>query len=443
MGAMTGRSRVNSWKDALAVYWNRRQLAIFLMGFSSGLPLLLGFSTLSWWLSGENIPKTVITGLLVVSTPYSIKFLWAPVFDHVRLPLLTAALGQRRGWLIPIQIALMAAIVALGASDPKDGLAYMAAMAFLVTFFSASQDIVVDAYRIEILDEFEQGAGAAATQAGYRIGLLVAGAAPLALSDYVSWFFVYFLMALLVVVGMIAVLIPTEPAIRHDRSEKHSGWGARLQQTVVQPVTEFCARSGAIWVLVFILLYKYGDAIAGALFNPFFRELNFTGTEVALIVKTYGVPMTMLGVFVGGLIVARIGIFAALILGGIAQAVTNLLFVWLAQKVDPATQTDLFVVIAADNFTGGLGSTAFVAFLSALCNVRFTATQFALFTSLMALGRTYLAVPSGWLVDQIGWVNFFITSAALAIPALLLLLIIHRNMSDLFPPRGQDLASTR
>jgi len=162
---MTSRTKVESWKEALTVYWDRRQLVIFLMGFSSGLPLLLGFSTLSWWLSGENLPKTVITGLLVVATPYSFKFLWAPVLDQVRLPFLTKWLGQRRGWLLVIQILLMASIVALGASDPKQGLAYMAATAFTVAFFSASQDIVVDAYRIEILKEFEQGAGAAATQA--------------------------------------------------------------------------------------------------------------------------------------------------------------------------------------------------------------------------------------------------------------------------------------
>jgi PAT family beta-lactamase induction signal transducer AmpG len=432
---MTTRTRVDSWKGALAVYWDRRQLVIFLMGFSSGLPLLLGFSTLSWWLSGANIPKTVITGLLVVSTPYAAKFLWAPVFDHVRVPGLTNRLGRRRGWLIPIQIALMAAIVALGASDPGEGLAYMAAMAFMVAFFSASQDIVIDAYRIEILEEFEQGAGAAATQGGYRIGLLVAGAAPLALSDYFSWFLVYSLMASLVIVGMVAVLIAPEPSRTNGLQVASPGWVARLRQTVFEPVAEFCTRRGAIWVLVFILLYKYGDAIAGALFNPFFRELDFTGTQVALIVKTYGVPMTLLGVFAGGMIVARIGLFAALVVGGIAQAVTNLLFVWLAGITGPATVTDLFVVIAADNFTGGLGSTAFVAFLSALCNVRYTATQFALFTSLMALGRTYLAVPSGWLVDQIGWVNFFLASTALAVPALLLLVVIHRNLADILPPR--------
>ena len=265
---MASRTRVDSWKDALAVYWDRRLMAIFLMGFSSGLPLLLGFSTLSWWLSGESIPKTVITGLLAVSAPYSVKFLWAPVFDHVRLPLLTARLGRRRGWMIPTQIALMAAIIALGASDPGEGLGYMAAMAFAVAFFSASQDIVIDAYRIEILEEFEQGAGAAATQAGYRIGLLVAGAAPLALSDHVSWFLVYSLMASLVLVGMIAVFIAPEPAHTNEAQAKSSGWGARLQHTVIKPVAEFCTRRGAVWVLVCILLY-----------NPDLASVFYPGAE--------------------------------------------------------------------------------------------------------------------------------------------------------------------
>ena len=182
-------------------------------------------------------------------------------------------------------------------------------------------------------------------------------------------------------------------------------------------------------------MYKYGDAIAGALFNPFFYELGFTGSQVALIVKTYGIPMTMLGVCVGGVIVARIGIIPALLLGGISQAATNLLFVWLAQNSNEATEFGLFLVIASDNFSGGLGSTAFVAFLSALCNLRFTATQFALFTSFMAAGRTYLAIPSGWLVDQIGWVNFFFSTIALALPALLLLLVIRRYREAIFPSR--------
>ncbi|MBO37666.1 MAG: MFS transporter [Rhodospirillaceae bacterium] len=433
---MTDRSKATSWKESLTVYWDRRQLVIFMMGFSSGLPLLLGFSTLSWWLSGENIPKTVITGLLIVATPYSFKFLWAPILDQVQLPILKNRLGQRRSWLLVIQVLLIVSIVALGASDPRNGLTYMAVSALLVAFFSASQDIVIDAYRIEILREFEQGAGAAATQAGYRVGLLVAGAVPLALSDFISWFWVYFFMATLVVVGIIATFLAPEPNLKAPEDTRIIKIGAVLQRAIVNPFTDFCGRRGWVWVLCFVLLYKYGDAIAGALFNPFFRELGFSGTQIALIVKTYGVPMTMVGVLTGGVLVARIGIFAALFFGGVLQAITNLCFVWLAAHPNGATEVGLFIAIAADNFTGGLGSTAFVAFLSALCNIRFTATQFALFTSFMALGRTYMAVPSGWLVDEIGWTNFFITSTALAVPALLLLIIVRRHASEIFPPRN-------
>ena len=430
------RKRVANWQDAIKVYLDRRQFVIFLMGFSSGLPLLLGFSTLSWWLSSENIPKTLITGLLVVATPYAFKFCWAPLLDKVPLPFFTKTLGQRRGWLIFIQLCLMSSIIALGASSPKDGIIYMAIMAFLVAFFSASQDIVIDAYRIEILEEFEQGAGAASTQAGYRIGLLIAGAAPLALSDFISWFWVYFLMATLVVIGVFSVLIAEEPKNSFMIKSSALGFKGALGESIIDPFKDFYKRPGWLWVLCFILLYKYGDAIAGALFNPFFRELGFTGTQVALIVKTYGIPMTMLGVCVGGVIVARIGIFSALLLGGVAQAATNLLFVWLALQSNEATEVGLFFAIASDNFSGGLGSTAFVAFLSALCNLRFTATQFALFTSFMALGRTYLAIPSGWLVDQIGWFNFFLSTVALALPALLLLVVIRRYRTAIFPARN-------
>jgi len=432
---MLGGQKVTSLKAALTIYWDRRQLVIFMMGLSSGLPLLLGFSTLSWWLSGENISKTIIAGLLVVATPYSLKFLWAPLLDHFKLPIITKRLGQRRGWLLSIQVCLIISIVALGASDPKTGLKYMALTAFLVAFFSASQDIVVDAYRIEILKEFEQGVGAAASQAGYRVGMLVAGAAPLALSDFISWFMVYLFMSSIILVGVVATFLAREPNKDTAVDSRRTPIGVSFKKAVIQPFTDFCNRRGWFWVLIFILFYKYGDAIAGALFNPFFRELGFSGSQVALVVKTYGVPMTMAGVFVGGLVVARLGIISALFLGGIFQAITNLLFVWLAGQENRATETDLFFVIASDNFAGGVGSTAFVAFLSSLCNLSFTATQFALFTSFMALGRTYMAVPSGWLVDQIGWVNFFIASTALAIPALLLLIFIKRFSMEIFPSR--------
>ncbi len=419
---MAGTKHLGSWRATLAVYRDRRQVVILLMGFSSGLPLLLGFSTLSYWLARDGVSLAAIGGLLLVSLPYSLKFLWAPAIDHVRLPLFTRLLGRRRGWALAIQIVLMAAIVALGAGDPARSIAYITAMALVVAFLSASQDIVIDAYRIEILADHEQGAGAATTQIGYRFGLLAAGAGALALADFVSWFWVYATMAALVAVGMIAVLIaPEPPPPSPGRPDEESGlhMTARLRLAVIEPLSEFLTRPGAIGILLFVLFYKYGDAVAGAMANPFYYQIGFSGVEIASITKLFGVVATLVGVFAGGFLVARYGVLRALFAGGILQAVTNLLFAQLA-----ATGHDLALLalaIGADNFTGGLGSAAFVAYLSGLCNARFTATQYALLTSLMALGRTVLAASSGWMAQEIGWVGFFVATTALALPGLLLL----------------------
>ncbi|NQU71946.1 MAG: AmpG family muropeptide MFS transporter [Rhodospirillales bacterium] len=413
----------DGWRGALAIYGNRRQLVIFLMGFSSGLPLLLGFSTLSYWLAKEGVALAAIGGLLTVSTPYSLKFLWAPALDHVRLPVFTRLLGRRRGWALFIQILLMGAIVALGASDPADNLVYMAAMALVVAFLSASQDIVIDAYRIEILEEDEQGAGAAMTQAGYRIGLLAAGAGALALADFISWFWVYGVMAALVSVGMIAVLIAPEPArvLPRDKTK------VDLRLAVIEPFAEFFTRNGlkgTMVILAFVLLYKYGDAVAGAMANPFYHQIGFSGVEIASVTKALGVAATLVGVFAGGALVAKAGVLTALLIGGVLQALTNLIFAWLATV--GADISVLAIAVGADSFTGGLGSAAFVAYLSGLCNVAFTGTQFALLTSMMALGRTVLAASSGFIAEQAGWAGFFIATTGLAVPGLLLLLWVSR-----------------
>lgn len=411
-----------SWRRALTVYGNRRQLVIFLMGFSSGLPLLLGFSTLSYWMAREGVALAAIGGLLTVSTPYSFKFLWAPLIDQIRLPLFTRALGQRRGWLLFIQILLIGGILALGAGDPAESLSYLAAMAFLVAFLSASQDIVIDAYRIEILDDDEQGAGAAMTQAGYRFGLLAAGAGALALADFISWFWVYAIMASLVAIGLIAVLIAPEPERYREAEVKPPA--NRLRHAVIEPFVEFMQRPGAILILAFVLLYKYGDAVAGAMANPFYHQIGFSGVEIASVTKVFGVVATLVGVFAGGALVVRKGVLVALLVGGVLQAATNLIFAWLA--VEGHDLTLLAVAVGADNFTGGLGSAAFVAYLSGLCNVAFTGTQYALLTSLMALGRTVLAASSGWMAEHAGWAGFYIATTGLAIPGLLLLLWISR-----------------
>ncbi len=442
---MTTCKYLKRWKSELEVFRDRRHLVILLMGFSSGLPLLLGFSTLSWWLKGEGISKTEIGLFVAVAWPYAFKAIWAPIVDHVRLPFLCRRMGQRRGWLLPIQVCLMFSIIALGWSDPKESLTYMAVMAIVVAFFSATQDIVIDAYRIEILDqsETEQGAGSGSTQLGYRVGLLIAGAGAVALSDYFDWFWIYAIMAAFVLIGIFAVFIADDPKNHFPTklsSEQKSSSLARfvgtLEETIVRPFLEFWRRTkaGAVWAIIFILLYKYGDAFAGAMAYPFYLELGFTGVEVAAVTKVFGICMAAAGIVVGGFLILRKGVIWGLVVGGILQAVTNLLFAYLA--VQGKDLTWLTIAIGADNFTGGLGSAAFVAFLSRLCNVTFTATQFALFTSLMAISRILLAAPSGWLADQIGWVAFFAATTLLAVPALLLIVVINRYYDRLLPARG-------
>ncbi|GAB4362351.1 MAG: MFS transporter [Kiloniellaceae bacterium] len=424
-GAASGR---RGWLRAFAVYGDPRIVIIFFMGFASGLPLLLTLSTLSYWLAKVGVDKTSIGLFALVGVPYSIKFLWAPVIDQVRLPVLARLLGHRRSWALVTQALLIVAILALGCTDPASNPWATAAAAFAVAFCSASQDIVIDAYRIEILNDDEQGAGAASTQFGYRVGILVAGAGALALSDYVSWFWVFAVLAALVLVGSITVLLSPEPR-RDDRQQAASSdIRERLQTAVVGPLADFVQRRGWLVILLFALLYKFGDAIGGVMANPFYVELGFTGTEIGSITKVLGLFATLAGVFVGGAMVARYGILWALVIGGILQALTNLLFA--VQAMVGHDLVMLSVTISADNFTGGLGSAAFVAYLSSLCNSAFTGTQYALLTSLMAFGRTVLSSGGGWLADQVDWVSFFILTTGLAIPGLLLLAWLLR----LYPP---------
>jgi PAT family beta-lactamase induction signal transducer AmpG len=410
------------WRAACRDYLNRRQLAILLMGFSSGLPLLLTLSTLSYWLSKVGIDKTSIGLFALVGLPYAFKFVWAPLLDHTRLPLLAGILGHRRSWALVIQVLLMAAILAMGLSDPASDPWPTALAALFVAFFSASQDIVIDAYRIEILSEEEQGAGAAVTQTGYRLALIAAGAGAIALSDFVDWPTIFACLAALILVGVLGVLLAPEPEVARTPSrELRAHW---LRVSVVEPFTDFMTRRGWVAILVFALLYKFGDAIGGVMAYPLYVDLDFTGLEIAAVSKVFGVLITVAGGITGGLLVSRYGYFPALLAGGILQAVTNLLYAVLALHGHDLTM--LVVAIGADNFTGGMGSAAFVAYLSALCNKRFTGTQFALLTSLMAAGRTLLSSGGGWLADQMDWVSFFVATTALAIPGLLLLLWLRR-----------------
>ncbi|WP_028466257.1 AmpG family muropeptide MFS transporter [Nisaea denitrificans] len=422
--------------ETAALYLKRRVLVVLLLGFSSGLPLLLSFSTLSAWMRESGVDLTTIGLFALVGTPYTLKFIWAPVMDSLKVPILGHLFGRRRGWLIFTQLCLMLSITLLGGTDPLASPALMATMAVAVTFFSASQDIVVDAYRIETLPEEEQGAGAAAYTFGYRIGVLAAGAGALFLADAVGWFIAYLAMAGLMLVGLITVLASPEPKSgaedeAAETREAKPAPGAILDWTkraVVAPFSEFLLRRGALLILAFILFYKLGDAFLGTLTNPFYIDLGFTKTEIAQVTKVFGLVALLAGLFAGGALVKHMGLLKALLVCGILQAVSNLVFV--GQAVAGHDLWILTVTIGVENFTGGMGTAAFVAYLSSLTNIAFTATQFALLSSFMAFGRTILSSGGGWVTDHIGWIGFFLASTAIAVPGLILLLVLMR----MFPP---------
>jgi PAT family beta-lactamase induction signal transducer AmpG len=413
-----------SWGKALTVYFTRRQLIIFVMGFASGLPLLLTLSTLSYWLSTVGVDKTTIGLFTLVGIPYTFKFAWSPIIDQVCLPLL-GRLGRRKSWLLLIQPLLAAAIFAMGQSDPASTPLVTASLTLAVAFFAASQDIVIDAYRIEILRPEEQGAGAGSTQVGYRFGLLLAGAGAFAMSDFFPWSLVFSALAGVMLLCAVFTLFIPEPDVRaRVTGAPRRSYAEWIKEAFFDPFSDFLRRPAAIVILLFILFYKYGDAFGGAMANPFYNELNFTGVELAEFSKIYGLIASLVGGVLGGIVVARFGIFRTLLVGGALQAATNILFSVLAMKGHDLLW--LGIAITADNLSGGIASAAFVAYLSGLCNVAYTATQYALLTSFMSAGRTILSAGSGWVADHTDWVTFWALTAFMAVPGLLLLLWIAR-----------------
>jgi PAT family beta-lactamase induction signal transducer AmpG len=419
------RSTVQGWISAAAVYLEFRVFLILLLGFSCGLPLLLVYGTLSAWLHDEGVSLTVIGWFSVASSAYALKFLWAPLVDRCPLPVLTRLLGQRRSWLVTAQLCVMASILMLGGTDPAADLAWTALWAVVLAFSSATQDIVVDAYRIEILDEGRMGAGAANYVVGYRIATFASGAGALVIADQSGWFSAYAVMAALVGVGIVATLLGPEP-VRREELRINAGPGRAaalidiLKRAVWMPFAEFMARQNWAAILLFIALYKYGDALLGVMANPFYLDIGFTKTEVGLVTKGFGLAATLVGGIVGGAVVARYGTLRALMFGGILQAASNGVFAlqaWIGPELPM-----LFVTIGIENLTGGIGTIAFVAYLSGLCNIAYTATQFALLSSLMALTRTVLASGGGWLADHIDWVSYFLLTGLAAIPGLVMLL---------------------
>ena len=423
---------------ALAVYGDRRILTILLLGFSSGLPLALTGATLALWLAEAQVSLATIGYFSLVGTPYIFKFAWAPLIDQLRLPLLTRLFGRRRAWMLTTQVLLMAALVGLGLNDPAARPEVTALLAVVVAFCSASQDIVIDAYRVEILDENQYGAGAAAVQAGYRVAMLTSGAGALYLAQFTgSWALTYAVMAALVGVGMLTVLFNPEPRGAVPVPPPGAlGW---LRHAVADPFVDMARRQGwmIVGVLAFILLYKLGDAFAGVMANPFYVRMGFSKAEIASISKVFGFTATLAGTFVGGVLVARFGLFRSLLLCGVLQMASNLMFAWQATVGHDIAA--LTLTIAVENFSGGLGSAAFVAYMSGLCSLSYTGTQYALLSSLAAVGRTLIASTTGVLAERLGWVDFFLLSTLVAVPGLILLLWMMRRSP---PPPAEMIKAT-
>lgn len=410
---------MSGWLNALRVYRDPRIIAITLMGFASGLPLALTGATLAIWLKESAITLTAIGLFAPVGISYNLKFLWAPAMDRVRLPFLTERFGRRRGWALLIQFLLALAILALGFSNPGTDLARVAICALIVAFLSASQDIVIDAYRVELLSKDEQGAGAAATQIGYRLGMLASGAGALYLAQYFSWTAAYGVMAVLMLVSMIVIIATREP--QHPPALR----GPWLKNTVVAPFADFAKRRFWLLILIFVVLYKFGDALAGVMSGPFYIELGFEKSEIASITKVFGVVASIVGVSLGGIAVYRWGLMRALLICGALQMVSNLMYLvqlWAGHDIGM-----LAVTIAAENITGSMASAAFVAYLSSLCSPAFTATQYALLSALAATARTLLASSGGFFADHLGWGEFFVLATACCLPGLALLLFLMRS----------------
>ena len=396
-------------KSVLSVFRSPRLFWVLLLGFSSGIPLALTGTTLQAWMATEKIDLTIIGVFSLVGLPYSVKYLWAPVMDRFIPPFL----GRRRGWMLVTQLGLVLAIAAMAFSDPAGATTLFAVLAFLVAFVSASQDIVVDAYRTEVLEPVELGPGAGVHIMGYRIAMLTSGAIALILADRLPWKTVYLLMAGSLLVGAVASILSPEPALKEKPP-------ASLKEAVVEPFIEFLSRPGAVGILLFVILYKLDVVMATALTTPFMLELGFSKTDIGAVTKGLGMAATIVGTLAGGAVVARVGMKASLWIFGILQSVSTLAFLVLARLGHhyPA----MVAAIGLENLCSGMGTAAYAAFLMSLCNKRFTATQYAILTSLMALTRVLVGAPTGYLAKAYGWEVYFLVSMFAAIPGLLLLL---------------------
>src|ERR1700749_3025720 len=426
-----------SFRDSLAVYLQPRVLIVLLLGFSSGLPLALSGSTLLVWMRESGVDLGTIGLFALVGTPYTLKFLWAPLVDALHVPLFTRAFGRRRGWLVFSQLLLILAIMLLALTDPARSPLLVALAALLVATTSSTQDIVVDAFRVESLPESEQAAGMAAYVAAYRIGMLVSTAGALfivsgfestGITRSAAWMWGYVAMAALVLIGTVTALSATEPeqSVRAEAATRTETAFARVMHAALGAFSEFLSRKDAWAALAFVVLLKFTDAFSGTMTAPFVIDLGFTRNDYAAIVKGVGLAALLSGGFAGGFVARRYSLAASLWIGGMLQAIANLSFTWLA--LAGVNQWALAFAITAENFTSAIGTVIFVAYLSALCrNPLHTATQYALLTALAAVGRTYLSSGAGFVAKATGWPLFFAICVLVAVPSLMLLAWLQRR----------------
>ena len=398
------------------VYLSGKMPLMLVLGFASGMPLALTGGTLSAWLVTEGVDIKTIGLYSLVGLPYAFKFLWSPLMDRFVPPFL----GRRRGWMIITQLALILTISIMGFFNPVSTPLLIAAMALSLAFFSASQDIVLDAYRTEYLKPEERGAGVGVWIMGYRIAFLVSGAVALILSDHLSWKMVYFIMGLFMVIGCIATLVAPEPLKTNPAAERIEP-PKSLYEAAVAPFVEFFKRPGSLEIILFIILYKIGDIAAAQMTTPYILGyVGFSRTELGYIYKVFGLAATISGALMGGAIMSEWPLKRSLFVFGVLQGISILAFILL--EFTGREIRALAVVIGIENFCGGMGTSAYTAFLMGLCNRKFTATQYALLSSLMAVGRNVTGAPTGYLADAVGWVMFFVICTALAVPGLLLLM---------------------
>ncbi len=406
----------STWTQVFTALFTGRMLLAFVMGFSGGLPLLLTGSLLQAWMVDVGVDLSTIGLFALVGLPYTLKFVWAPVMDRYSPTLL----GRRRGWLFLWQLCLTGSIALLGFSNPSQMLLMTALAALLLSFFSASQDIVIDAYRRESLADDEQGMGASLYVGGYRVGMLLATGGGLFLADLMAYHWVYMIMATAMSAGLIATLLAPEPNAEHGKPRT-------IQEAVVQPFKEYFTRDYAIIILLFVFLYKVGDTMAGQMTTPLYLDLGFSKSEIAGIVKIFGFPITIAGTFIGGIFVMRHGIYKCLFWFGILQSVSTAGFVWLVYMGNDILA--LTTVIAFENLSAGLGTAAYIGFIASLTDKRFTATQFALLTSFMGMPRVFAAAPTGYMVDAFGWSSFFLFCTLIAIPGIILIVWLHNRLT--------------